>query len=362
MEEVVELTQDLIRFKTMHGNSDEIRRCAGFIEAYFDRHQIAFTRTESNGYPSLRVMPAGDAARVLLMAHIDVVDAPDDLFEPVVENGNLYGRGAIDDKYAAALAMVLVKEHVNRLRSRGLSQTDLPFGILITSDEEIGGYDGVARVIDEITVDFCIALDGGDPTTVVVKEKGLLTLKMIASGKAAHGSRPWLGVNAIDQLIADYGKLKSQFGEAGPGSWVKTMNLSMITAGKSFNQVPDRAEAVFDIRYTENEDVDTLYRGLQALVDSRLVIERKEPIFMGGRSHYLELLQKVVPELQVGFEHGASDARFFSERGIDGIIWGAAGDHSAHARDEHVRIDSLDRLAADLDRFLTAVGAAGQER
>ena len=145
MYEVVRLTQDLIRFKTMHGNGDEIRRCAAYIQTYFETHGIAFTRSDHNGYPTLRVMPADDTAKVLLMGHIDVVDATDDVFEPVVKDGNLYGRGAIDDKYAAALSMVLAKTHIDRLRHRGMTQADLAFGILITSDEEIGGYDGVAR-------------------------------------------------------------------------------------------------------------------------------------------------------------------------------------------------------------------------
>jgi len=355
MQAIIDLTQDLVRYRTMHSKPEEIKKCCAFIETYLDGHQIDYTHIEKAGYPSVLVLPDGPDVKVLFMAHIDVVDAPDDLFEPVIRDGNLYGRGAIDDKYAAALCLVLIKEHMARLRSRGKAQRDLPFGILITADEEIGGHHGVAAVVDRVNPEFCIALDGGNPQTIVVKEKGVLTLKMIAAGKTAHGSRPWLGKNAVDNLIADYMSLKTLFEMPAPGTWFKTMNLSIIHAGKSFNQVPDRAEAVFDIRYTENDDPDRLLQEMQAMVGSRLEVMEKEPMFLGGESPYLDRLLDLAGDARIGFEHGASDARFFSQRGVSGVIWGARGDHSAHADDEHVNIDSVFKLYEVLDRFAASL-------
>lgn len=353
MQEVVELTQDLIRFKTMHGEPQEIEKCTAFIEAYLNRHELAYRRIDHGGYPSLLVMPEdSQEIGVLFMAHIDVVDATDPLFEPVIKDGNLYGRGAIDDKYAAALCLVLAKQHARCPDGQAGALKSPPFGVLITSDEEIGGHNGVGEVAKTVKTDFCIALDGGNPQRIVVKEKGLLTVKMIASGKAAHGSRPWLGENAVDKLITDYAKLKTQFETPVAGSWFKTMNLSIINAGKSFNQVPDRAEAVFDIRFTEDEDVDRLFEQLQETIDSELIALRKEPMFMGGTSPYLDRILELAGDAETGFEHGASDARFFSEKGVSGIIWGADGDQSAHAVDEHINIDSLVKLYGVLDRFV----------
>lgn len=354
MQEVISLTEALIRFPTMHSDPVAIARCAAFIEDYLNDHRIAFTRLEHDGYPSILIMPdrRNQTVPVLLMAHIDVVDATADRFEPVIRDGKLFGRGAIDDKYAAALSLVMLKTHLDRLRAQGKSQKDLPFGVLITADEEIGGYLGVGKVVDTIRPAFCIALDGGVPGKIVVKEKGLLTVKMIARGKAAHGSRPWLGENAVDNLIQDYARLKTLFEKPVAGSWCRTMNLGIINAGKSFNQVPDRAEAVFDIRYTEDDDPDRLFAAMQAEVKSELQVMRTEPMFLGGESPYLDRLLQLAPEIEVGFEHGASDARFFSEKGISGIIWGADGESSAHAVDEHVVIDSVFEIYTLLDRYL----------
>jgi succinyl-diaminopimelate desuccinylase len=207
--------------------------------------------------------------------------------------------------------------------------------------------------VDTIKPEFCIALDGGNPTHIVTKEKGLLTVKLIATGKAAHGSRPWLGENAIDNLIDDYAKLKHLFETPAAEKWIKTMSLDIINAGKSFNQVPDQAEATFDIRYTEKEDPDELFAQLQSVINGNLELIRKEPMFIGGDSPYLERILKLSRDARVGFEHGASDARFFSEKGVNGIIWGAEGNFSAHAIDEHVNIGSIGIIYDVLDRFLT---------
>ena len=359
LNEVVSLTQALIRFTTMHGKPAEIAACAAFIEDYLSRQKIEFTRTEHEGYPSILVLPDtyNPVLKVLVMAHIDVVDAPEAMFDPMIRDGILFGRGAVDDKYAVALSLVLLKEQMIRLRKQGKTQQDLGFGILITADEEIGGYHGVGKVAQTIRPEFCIALDGGTPEKIIVKEKGLLTVKLISKGKSAHGSRPWLGDNAVDHLIADYAALKALFEIPKAGSWCKTINLGILNAGKSFNQVPDRAEAIFDVRYTENEDPDQLFEQMQTKVAGELTVIRKEPMFMGGKSRYLDRLRELAPDSRIGFEHGASDARFFSQKGISGIIWGADGDNSAHAADEHVKIDSIQKIYSVLERFIESLGS-----
>jgi len=355
MQEIVELTQDLIRFRSMHSNPQKILECAGFIESYLHQNDIAYRRVDRNGIPSILALPNEKFVPVLLMSHIDVVDAPDSLFEPRIADGKLYGRGSIDDKYAVALSLVLIKEYLTRLRSQGKDQLDLPFGILITGDEEVGGHNGAQKALEEIDPEFCIALDGGRVDKVVLKEKGLLTLKLVCHGKAAHGARPWLGENAIEKLFNDYIVMKNLFKETAKGHWHRTLNLSLIRAGKSFNQVPDRAEATFDIRYTENDDVDRLYEQLQAAVSGNLQVLAREPMFNSGECPYLTLLLEVSDTIHAGIEHGASDARFVSDYGICGVVWGADGDNSQHTRDEHVNIDSLFALYGLLDKFIRKV-------
>ncbi|MFO7707442.1 MAG: M20/M25/M40 family metallo-hydrolase [Desulfobacterales bacterium] len=353
MHELVTLTQDLIRYKSVHSRPDEILSCASFIEAYLTRHGVGYRRIEQNGVPTILVLRPDGTAPVLLMSHIDVVDAPDELFEPRVENGKLFGRGSIDDKYAAALSVVLVREHLERLRAAGKSQADLPFGLLISGDEEIGGKNGARTALSQLKTDFAIALDGGNLKKIVVKEKGILRLKLVAHGKNAHGARPWLGENAIENLIADFFKLKAHFEVTAPNHWHRTLNFSRIQAGKAANQVPDYAEALFDIRYTENDDMDAVVAAIRSSIRGQLEIVEREPLFQGGDTPHLARLIAIAGSPEVGCEHGASDARFLSEFGIPGIVWGPDGDNSAHSPQEHVNIDTLLALHTILDEFLT---------
>ena len=355
MEELIRLTSDLIRFKTTHNHPEEIQRCTEFIQTYLDDHGIEYRRLDHNNVPSILVAPEHRSIPVLLMSHIDVVDGPDELFEPRVTAGKLYGRGSIDDKYAAALSLVLLKETWIRIRQQGGSQEDLPFGVLITGDEEVGGANGARHALSRMKTEFCIALDGGNLDKIVVKEKGIMHLKLIARGKSAHGARPWLGENAIENLIADYQILRSFFQESAPDHWHRSLNFSRIRAGTSINQVPDRAEAVFDIRYTENDDVDKLVEQIRSAIRGQLQVEKKEPLFQSGQSPYLDRLLAMRPQTVTGFEHGASDARFLSQYGMNGIVWGAEGEMSQHTADEHLVIASAIELYDVLDRFMLAL-------
>jgi succinyl-diaminopimelate desuccinylase len=352
MEEIVQLTKELIRFRTMHSEPEEIKGCIEYIEKYLEEYAIEYWRFDHGNIPSLLVMPGSIRTSILLMSHIDVVDAPAELFNPIEKDGKLYGRGSVDNKYAAAMSLVLFKNHLEKLRSNGKAQKDLTFGVLITGDEEIGSANGAMKILNEVKTDFCVALDGGRPDKIVVKEKGVLKLKLVSEGKAAHGARPWLGENAIEHLIEDYLKLRNYFQEITPDHWHRTMNFSVIQAGKSFNQVPDMAEACFDIRYIETDDVDQLVSKMQSEITGRLIVEAKEPLFIGGESPYLDLLLDIDPNIHVGFEHGASDARFLSDYGIKGIVWGADGEMSQHTTDEHVVIESIRTIYEKLEDFI----------
>lgn len=357
MDEIIHLTEELIRFKSTHTHPAEIQGCADFIENYLNTHALEFQRLNFQNAPSLLVVPNSGRFPVLLMSHIDVVAGPEKLFDPWQKDGKLFGRGSIDDKYAVALSLVLLKEQLKRRHAQGGSQKDLPFGILITGDEEIGGVNGAQKVLPLVKTDFCIALDGGRVDKIVIKEKGILRLKLIAEGKSAHGARPWLGENAIEKLIEDYRIIRSFFKESVPDHWQRTINFSRIQAGNSINQVPDQAEAMFDIRYTENDDIDTLVKNMQAKISGRLVIEEREPLFMGGDSSRLDRLLEITGVTRLGFEHGASDARHLFKYGIKGIVWGADGDMSQHTAEEHVNIASVHKLYRFLDTYMDALAA-----
>jgi succinyl-diaminopimelate desuccinylase len=356
LREIVELTKELIRIPSVHSRPEEIRRCSEFIANWLTSQGIESQQTVLKGVPSIIAGPKSGVSQVVLMTHFDVVEVEDERqFEPSENDGRLYGRGAIDDKYAVALSMVLLRNHLQRLQQSGAGQDDMCFSLLLTGDEEIGGHSGAAAALEKLRVNYFIALDGGSPERVITKEKGVLQLKLTARGKAAHGARPWLGKNAFDELIADYRAIGKLFWESSPGHWHKTMTLSQCRAGdESFNKVPALATAVLDIRYTDKDDPEAILEDIRKAAASDVEVVVKEPLFVSDPSPYLEKLLAHT-SASIGFEHGASDARFFSNRGIPGVVWGAEGEMSQHSTDEHLVIASLTPVYEGLDGFFNTI-------
>jgi succinyl-diaminopimelate desuccinylase len=353
--EILELTEALIRIPSTQTRPGKISECASFIAQWLGKHGINYKRYDENDVPSIVVMPSeATETKILLMAHFDVVEAESDAaFSPRIEDGKLYGRGAIDDKYAVALSLILFREHLSTLYKQGLTQREMSFGLLLTGDEEVGGRDGVGKVGQIIHPDFFIALDGGRPGLIVTKEKGTLLINLEATGKAGHAARPWLGKNAFDILTKDYMKLLSLFSERTDDHWHKTMVLSQCKAGNgSTNIIPEKASATLDIRYTEHDNPDEIIASIREVVASKVEVQGKEPMFFGGSSLYFPTLKKHANGAVFGFEHGASDARYLSTRDIPGAIWGADGEMSQHTDEEHIVLDSLYGLFESLDSFL----------
>ncbi len=361
-DEFVALTSRLISIKSTADRPDELNRCADVICDWLREHSIHFQRLSNDGLPSILVGNKQADAKVLLLAHFDVVDAAADLFRPEVQGNILRGRGSIDDKYAVALGLLLFREHLAELRRAGKGQEALPFMLLFTGDEETGGTRGAGFAVNQILPRFCIALDGGSPTEIITRQKGVLRLRLTAGGRSAHGARPWLGENAAVRLIRDCLTVEKIFADlvpedAAPASshWHPTCNLGLLRAGRVINQVPDEAVADFDIRFTEDDSADGLAEAVRLAVGSQVEVRALIPPLRGLDSPLLPRLLVHAPAAATGRGHGASDAQFFSERGIPCVVWGAEGDNSQHGPDEHLLIDSALQIYRHLDAFLRSV-------
>jgi len=355
MDEMVPLLKRLIQFRSVADRPDEISACADFIDGWLTDAGLSVNRMEVNGTPSLWVTPETDSAPVLFMAHFDVVPAEAELFDPREEGGRLYGRGAVDDKYAVALCLVLVRAWYQRLRAEGKGQGELPFGVLLTGDEETGGYDGAGAALKRISCDYCMALDGGDPGRLVVREKGIVRLNLTARGKGAHGARPWLGRNAIDTLLDDLVTVRRHFTETRADHWHRTLNIGRIEGGNSVNQVPNEARAKLDIRYTEADDPHALIEAIRSDVASEVEVVSVDNLFNGGEGPVTRYLARLAGNIEMVAEHASSDARFLNRTGTPGVIWGPQGNMSQHTEEEHVEIDTLFSLYETLNRFVDAV-------
>ena len=354
-QEILSLLEELIAIPSTASRPGEILRCADFIASWLRRHDIDHQLEIHEGTPSI-VVPASRRTKILLMSHFDVVEAEDSCqFAPYRQDGLLFGRGSVDDKYAVALSLILYRE---QLRETGGNQDNLCFGLLLTGDEEVGGRNGAGKAVETLETEYFIALDGGSPNLIVTKEKGVLSLRLKARGRAAHAARPWLGKSAFDILINDYQSLKKLFAEERDDHWHRTVVLSNCHAGNgSTNMVPDFAEATLNIRFTEHDDPQGLITAIDDCTTSAVIVEGVDAVFDSAPSPYLALLVHHTGGARVGSEHGASDAKFLSAKDIPGAIWGPNGNMSQHSDREHVEIATLFSTFDSLRGFVRAVQA-----
>lgn len=341
--------EQLLRLRTTHEpeHAAEHERCRELVTREAARYGLRTATVPSDPFPSLLIgaQPEDKRPRVLLAAHLDVVPAGEQQFAPRIEDGRLKARGASDMKFAAPLFLKAVGELAPAERERVL--------IAFTFDEEIGGNRGTRHLLDDYGLRPGAAFipDGGDNFTLEADEKGVLQFRVRTVGKAAHGSRPWLGENAIDKLLAIYADLRREFPVVpGPEQWGPTLNLGKLTAGAAANQVPDACEALLDVRFVEN----TTLAAVQAQVE-RLVGARGEfaPIVAGDLFH-LDREGEVCRRIQAASKkhrdgkelayyrsEGASDARFFTKHEVPVVLTKpvCAGHHSV---DEWLDLASLE--------------------
>ena len=119
------------------------------------------------------------------------------IFEPIIKDGKMFGRGTLDMKSFAAVAM-------NSMEYAGLHNLPLKFGVVLSTDEEKGSKSTESFLKNYPNIKAKIVLDndvGGDITKIVTKCKNPVFVKLISKGKEAHGSTPWDGIDANELLF-----------------------------------------------------------------------------------------------------------------------------------------------------------------
>ena len=171
-ERLIQLTRDLVLIESTDDRPEERRRCFQLIRNHLEEVPgIELKMLEKNGYESLVALPTGvKEPCVLICGHLDVVHHPDpDSYRSEVRDGRIYGPGTGDMKGQVAIMIEL-------MRHFGQEYPGKEVGIVITSDEERGGENGVKYLVEEagLRCQFVVIPDGGALNEIIVEEKGIL--------------------------------------------------------------------------------------------------------------------------------------------------------------------------------------------
>jgi succinyl-diaminopimelate desuccinylase len=345
-EELLELVFNLIRFKTIASNEDELKKIIDFTENYLkDNKLLKIEKFKVNNKYNL-IAKINDEVKVYFVVHLDVVDAKEEQFNPYLDGDKIVGRGALDMKGPAATVLYLFR-NLNKF---------IPIGLIATTDEEVGSLNGVKYITEnmDIKADVVVIPDGGEDFNIITKGKGAFHFRVKSYGKSAHGSTTWLGVNAVDKLLEFYKELKNIIleykddNENIENNWYNTLNLGKIEGGVKVNVVPDYAYAEFDIRFTEKYSLDNIYNVVDYLTKKHNleleVLSTGSPVSIDLNNKYLQKFiqsyKEILSEPKFSVEHGATDGRFFAAKNIPVITIYPQG-QGLHSDYEWVSLSSL---------------------
>jgi acetylornithine deacetylase/succinyl-diaminopimelate desuccinylase len=322
-----------------------------------------------HGHPSLDTRAAGRT--LLLNGHIDTVPAGamKEAFTPRIEDGVLWGRGACDMK-AAVAAMAGVLAATARELSGASSTTPgrgAPLrGTLVfvgTVDEETGSL-GVKRLVESgLKADYAIV---GEPTNLraAIAHKGACFIRIVLTGRGAHGSCPEKGVSATSYgariVTAIEDELRPRLAKRTyPLLGASTVSVGRISGGTEPNIVAERCEIDVDRRTLPGEAdtvgevqdvVAAICDGVEGLTYEVYETERTStvPHVALGTSPDSSLAlaaaaacrEASLPADPVGVTYW-TDGAHLAANGIETLILGPGDIADAHGPNDHVEVEDI---------------------
>lgn len=309
-----------------------------------------------------RLVPTGKVRqRILLAPHMDTVGVTsDDQFDPRFQQGRIYGRGACDTKGSIAVYLTALLE-LAASKTRPQS-TEIVLAALIDEENGQSGSRHLAR--SRFKADLAIV---GEPTllSVVTAHKGDLWLQLETRGKAAHGSRPELGRNAIHQMAKIVDLLETDYAwqlrrRPHPLLCHPTINVGTIAGGRQPNIVPDQCVIRIDRRTIPGENDAAVKREILAFLRERgtpaRLIDTKtnEPAPPMETDIHLPLVRQLLQAAGQSKPAGVdffTDAGVLTSAGIPCVVFGPGDIAQAHTNDEWVSTRQLETGTRILRRF-----------
>ena len=377
---IVSVLCDMLRIKAVgpeNGGAGEGERgeflLAAAKEMGFDSVELFESedpRVPSGRRPNIIVRKKGTSAKnVWVVTHMDIVPEGDldawesPPYEPRVEGGRVYARGAEDNGQDLIASLFALES---------LMKADVPpefnVGLAFVSDEEYGNTHGIDLLIDKGVFkkgDLIIVPDHGYPdgATMAVVEKSVAWIRVVVIGSQTHGSTPDNGVNAFETaaryLTACMDRLRSRFSASDDlfdppkSTFVPT---KCDANGYNINTVPGRQEFACDFRVLPDYDLDEIMAEMQAVArdvekasGARIEVSFIERTNSAGKTspdsevvvRLGEAINRVggITPKAIGIG-GATCANPFRRIGLDAVAWSMIPG-TGHDANEYIEISGL---------------------
>jgi len=319
-------------------------------------------------------LSVGAEKTLVIYAHLDVVPAEGewdtDPFCAVQKNGRVYGRGVSDCKGSVAALVAALKALLSKEKPK------YNLSILLTTDEEVGGYSGLCYLTDlgQVKGDLMLCMDGFSDD-VGIGSNGIITWDVMVKGRSAHSGSSFLGVNAVERSILVMERLmdlkkvvqarrsrlpaSSPVKSVGIENLMPILNITMVNGGVKENIVPDRCVLRGDRRVIPEERMEEameeIERALEPLRSEGIDFELKfypgyPPMSVDPEHAWVNEVREAV-ERGMGFmpqlsaAQGSLDQAYATEKtGIPTCVYGVGRqlESNIHAPNENVRITDLE--------------------
>jgi len=369
---VLDTLAALIRINSVnpayHGGVPE-EEIARYIEGFFAERSIRTWRQEV--FPRrpnvIAAIPGRDSSRRLVFeAHMDTASVEGMTIpplEPRREGGRMYGRGSCDTKAGLAAMM----EALASVAREG-KQPPCEIWLAAAADEEFS-YRGVVKLREGLTAAGAVVSEPPE-MRLITATKGCVRFKVHTHGKAAHSSKPHLGVNAVSAMarviLAIEKYCGSLAGRSHPLLGAATCNIGLISGGTQINVVPENCTIEIDRRLLPGETPAGAVDEIRALVaqlpsvearvddpmlqDLPLETRRDERIVASAGAVLADMRLNAEP---AGVPYG-SDASKLAAVGIPSIVAGPGSIDQAHAAVEYVDCDQVEMAAEFYRRVMMA--------
>lgn len=375
------LAQSLIRCPSVTPEEGGALTWLGGVleEAGFAVERPRFSQAGTPDIDNLYARIGTRAPYLLFAGHTDVVP-PGDLarwrhgpFAGTVENGILYGRGAVDMKGGIACMLAAALDYLD------VAGPTFPgsIGFLITGDEEGPAINGTVKLLEWARArgerfDHCLL---GEPTNpdslgdmIKIGRRGSLTGHLTVQGRQGHVAYPDLAENPIPGLLRLAGALLAEPLDGGTQHFgASNLEFTTLDVGNTAtNVIPAEAHGTFNIRFNDRWTAETLGAEIRARLDAAAgrsvryhldLLPSNSPAFLTEPDAFTELVAGAIvtetgrrPVLST--TGGTSDARFIKDS-CPVIEFGLVG-QTMHQTDECVPVADLNRLTAIYTRVLAA--------
>ena len=390
----------LVSFQTINPPGADYEGVTGYLTRELARIGVAARRlpiprkllqsslpAAQHGYPRYNVLgklrAPGALKTIHFNAHYDVVPVSGTWrhgspFSGAVEKGLIYGRGTADMKGSIASLLTAI-DAIQRTRARPLMNIEVSF----TADEETDSFLGARWVVDEAPIrpDYAIVMEGGEGDQICCGHNGTLWLEVTVHGRAAHGSTPNEGVNALEKMAALVLELEAYKKRIARRTFLTpegktmrpTINVGGVFAcgpGAKINTVPASASFSIDRRVLAVEDHASAERDLRAFLAAaarripgcRIGVSKVSEnfsCFTKPDHPFFRAMAASVGRVRgrptsFSVSTGFNDIHYFaSHLGIPTLGYGPGGD-DIHAVDERARVADLVSAAKIYAGLLTS--------